>query len=173
MKKLITCLLAVALATVALPSFAGEKKPAKSPAKETGAEVGAWTQDHKAALALAKEKNLPVLMNFTGSDWCPLCILMEEKVFTAEAWNKWAKENIVMVFIDFPKNKRLVPMAYVTRNNMLCEKYGVDGSPTYILLASDGEKILGQLDASCTATPEKFIADIEKLLKPAAGAEKQ
>lgn len=173
--KMINSIVAAAAAILALTHLAcaqQAKATAKSPARETGAEVGAWTQDYKEALALAKEKDLPILMNFTGSDWCPWCILMEEKVFTTDAWSKWAKEHVVMVFIDFPNNKRRVPMGYVTRNNDLRDKYGVEGYPTYIVLASDGEKILGQLGASRNATPEKFIADIEQLLEPAA-ADKQ
>ena len=154
------------VAATALATFAcaGGKSGGKSPARATGADVGAWTQDYDAALKLAKEKDLPVLVNFTGSDWCPWCILMEKQVFTTEKWSEWAKEHVVMAFIDFPKDKTRVPMGYVTRNRELQEKFEIEGYPTYIVLAPDGEKVLGQLGASRTATPEKFIADFEELV---------
>ena len=36
----------------------------------TNVTVGAWTDNFDAAKMLSKEKNLPVMLNFTGSDWC-------------------------------------------------------------------------------------------------------
>ena len=40
--------------------------------QKEGAEPGVWTMDFEAAKKLAKEKKLPILLNFTGSDWCGL-----------------------------------------------------------------------------------------------------
>lgn len=127
-----------------------------------GAKVGEWTMDFEAAKALAKAKNLPVLMNFTGSDWCGWCKLMDKNVFTTEAWKNFATQNMVTVFIDFPKDKSLVPAKLVPSNKALSEKFEVGGYPTYILLAPDGEKQLGKLSASRDATPASFIQDIKK-----------
>jgi len=127
-----------------------------------GAKVGEWTMDFEAAKKLAKEKNLPILMNFTGSDWCGWCKLMDKSVFATEAWKTYATQNVVTVYIDFPKDKKLVPEKFVDSNKELSKKFSVRGYPTYILLASDGEKQIGQLGASKTATPESFILDLQK-----------
>ena len=35
-----------------------------------GAKVGHWTIGYAAVVKLASEKNLPLMLNFTGSDWC-------------------------------------------------------------------------------------------------------
>lgn len=127
-----------------------------------GAKVGEWTMDYEAAKALAKEKKLTILMNFTGSDWCGWCKLMDKNVFSTEQWKSYATQNLVTVFIDFPKNKSLVPEKRAEANKALSEKFGVQGYPTYILLASDGEKQLGKLGASRDATPASFIQGIKK-----------
>jgi thiol-disulfide isomerase/thioredoxin len=134
---------------------------AERPATE-GAKVGEWTMDFDAAKKLAKEKNLPILMNFTGSDWCGWCKLMDKSVFATDAWKTYATQNVVTVYIDFPRDKKLVPEKFVDRNKELSKKFSVRGYPTYILLASDGEKQIGQLGASKTATPESFIQDLQK-----------
>jgi thioredoxin-related protein len=134
---------------------------AERPATE-GAKVGEWTMDFDAAKKLAKAKNLPILMNFTGSDWCGWCKLMDKNVFSTEAWRTYATQNVVTVYIDFPKDKTLVPEKLVERNKELSKKFKVRGYPTYILLASDGEKQIGQLGASKTATAESFIKDLQK-----------
>jgi len=129
-----------------------------------GAKVGEWTMDFDAAKKLAKEKNLPLFLNFTGSDWCGWCKLMDKSVFSTEAWKTYATQHVVTVFIDFPKDKTLVPEKFVKRNQELGKQYKVRGYPTYILLASDGEKQLGKLGASRPATPENFILEMRMLL---------
>ena len=58
-----------------------------------GAEAGVWTMDMDAAKKLAKKKKLPLVLNFTGSDWCGWCKLMEKNVFTKESWRKYAKKK--------------------------------------------------------------------------------
>ena len=150
MKKL--PLLAAAL--LALPAAADEPAIALS-----GAEPGAWTQDYVAATNAAATDGKPVLLDFTGSDWCGWCMLMENKVFTTQEWEDWASSNIYLVTLDFPNDKSKVPEEYQTRNRELSDQYGVRGYPTYIVLDSKGEK-LGQLGASRDATPAKFIRQL-------------
>ncbi len=129
-----------------------------------GARVGVWTQDYDAAVALATSNNLPLMINFTGSDWCGWCKLMDKKVFSTDEWKKWAAKNIVLAFIDFPQNDSLVPKKYVARNRKLAETYGVRGYPTYVVVNPADGKTLGRLGASKSATPAGFIADLENLL---------
>lgn len=131
----------------------------------SGAEVGKWTQDYDAAQKLAAEKTLPILINFTGSDWCGWCMLMDKKVFAQDEWKNFAKDNVVLAYINFPRNKALVPMHFVARNSQLAEKYGIEGYPTYIVLSPDGKTVLGKLGASRDANPKDFIEKFNALIK--------
>ncbi len=140
---------------------AGEAAEKVKPAIE-GAELGKWTMDYYAAKELAKEKRVPVILNFTGSDWCPWCVLMDEKVFSQKEWQDYAKDKVALVWLDFPRNKSLVPMHLVARNQELVENYGVQGFPTYIVLDADGKRI-GQLGAARDITPQKFISELKKI----------
>ncbi|NCA82860.1 MAG: thioredoxin family protein [Opitutae bacterium] len=133
-----------------------------APATE-GAQPGEWTMDFAAAKTLAAEKDLPLLLNFTGSDWCGWCKIMDRQVFSQEAWKAYAMEHFVLVWIDFPKDKRLVPAAFVEQNQRLSREFDVGGYPTYILLDPDGQTRLGQAGASREATPESFIEELETL----------
>jgi thioredoxin-related protein len=153
--KFLTTLCAVLTACVV---FAAEK-----PALE-GAELGKWTMDIVAAKALAKEANKPVFINFTGSDWCGWCQLMDKNVFSKEEWQTYAAENLVLVWIDFPKNKSLVPAEFATRNRELAKSYKVEGYPTYVLLGADGETVLGQLGADADGSPAAFIQEVERTI---------
>jgi len=129
-----------------------------------GAELGKWTQDYDAALKLASKKKLPLLLNFTGSDWCGWCKLMDKNVFAEKEWQNYAKGNLVLVTLDFPKDKSIVPDKWVGRNNDLKTKFGIRGYPTYVILDKDGETKLGQLGASRGATPKDFITKAENVI---------
>lgn len=129
-----------------------------------GARPGEWTMDLDAAKALAAETGLPLFLNFTGSDWCGWCRKMDKQVFSQEAWKSYAKDRFVLVWIDFPRNKALVPGTYAARNAALMQEFGIGGFPTFVLLDSDGKTRLGQAGASRDATPESFIAELEDVL---------
>lgn len=153
--KIATIMCAVLASCLA---FAAAEKPAIE-----GAELGKWTMDVTAAKALAKTTGKPLFLNFTGSDWCGWCKMMDKKIFSQPDWQAYAKENLVLVWVDFPKNKALVPEAFRERNRALSEQYGVEGYPTYVILASDGETVLGQLGAEQDVTPAEYagmVADV-------------
>ena len=153
-------LLLLAFSALALNfSLSANVKPAVE-----GAEPGKWTQDYDAALKVAAEKNLPLMLNFTGSDWCGWCKIMDKNVFAQDEWSAYAKENIMLVTLDFPRDKSIVPSKWVGRNNELKGKFGVRGYPTYIVLDKDGETKLGQLGASRTASPKSFIEKTEDVI---------
>lgn len=133
-----------------------------------GAKVGHWTMDFDAAKAIATEKKLPILMNFTGSDWCGWCKLMDKNVFAQQAWKDYAVGNVVLVTLDFPRDKSIVPEKYVARNGELKKQFGVRGYPTYIILDSDGVTQIGKLGAGRDKTPESFIAEFKSATRLSA-----
>lgn len=135
-----------------------------------GAKPGKWTMDLDAAKKVAAEKKLPILLDFSGSDWCGWCKLMEESVFTKPEWSAYATNSLMMVLIDFPNDKSLVPDKYIERNNALQKQYGIEGFPTFVILDNDGETELGRLGAGRNKTPESFQGELAVLFKnrPAA-----
>tara|TARA_R110000850_G_scaffold114630_2_gene229517 strand:- start:323 stop:1012 length:690 start_codon:yes stop_codon:yes gene_type:complete len=138
--------------------------PLSSTASEvatSGAEVGKWTMDYEAAAALAKEKKLPMLLNFTGSDWCGWCKLMDKAVYAEDDWKTYAADKLVLVTIDFPQDSSIVPKKFLKQNEELKSKFEVRGYPSYVILDSDGETKLGQLGAGQGKTPSSFIEEVE------------
>jgi len=92
------------------------------------------------AQAKAKEENRLVLMDFTGSDWCPWCIKLRKEVFSTPEFTAYAKKNLVLVEIDFPRQKEQPPELKKT-NRALQAKYQVQGYPTVVVLNSQGKKL--------------------------------
>ena len=104
------------------------------------AETSEWLTDFSAAKKKAKEENKPVLMLFTGSDWCPWCIKWEKEAFSKSDFKDYAKKNLVLLFVDFPDKKPL-PKAQQRANDALQQKYKIDGYPTVVMLDSNGKTL--------------------------------
>jgi len=153
LKIAFACLLAGTL--VSLSAQASDKVQLE------GAKIGKWTMDFAAAAKLAKAEKLPMMLNFTGSDWCGWCKLMDKDVFAKDEWQKYAAKNAVLVTVDFPRDKTIVPKDFVARNKELKKQFGVSGYPTYIILDTDGKSVIGQLGAGRGKTPASFIKEFE------------
>ena len=65
-----------------------------------------WMTNWEEAKAKAKAENKPILINLTGSDWCGWCIKLDKEVFSKKEFKDYAKENLVLVELDFPQGKR-------------------------------------------------------------------
>src|SRR3954468_20786712 len=72
--------------------------------------------DLTAAVASAKSENKLVLMDFTGSDWCPPCIQLHKKIFSRAEFQTYAASNLVFPTLDFPRKFHLSANAAETNN---------------------------------------------------------
>lgn len=129
----------------------------------TVARGSEWQTDYDQALATARATKKCVLLDFTGSDWCGPCIQMEKVVFSKAAFLNYAKQNLVLVAVDYPRKKKL-PEKIAKQNEHLMQQYDIEksGFPTVILLNPDG-KVLGQLEGYAGERPADIIAWVEKL----------
>lgn len=123
-----------------------------------------WLTDFEAAKKLAAEKNLPILADFSGSDWCGWCIKLDKEVFSQDAFKAYAKENLVLFLADFPSRKPQ-PEEVKKQNVALRDKYfgPRDGYPTVLLLDAEG-KVLKRTGYKAGGA-EKYVEHIKKLLK--------
>lgn len=90
------------------------------------------TNIEKAAQTAAKEKK-PMLLFFTGSDWCGWCIRLQKEVLKTPEFAVWAKENVVLVELDFPR-RTPQPPEIQKQNSDLQSIFGVRGYPTIWLV---------------------------------------
>ena len=119
-----------------------------------------WLTDLPKALAQAKAEKKRVFMDFTGSDWCPPCIALHDRVLTKPEFEAYAKTNFVLVVVDFPE-KKPQSEAVSKANEALKNKYQVDGFPTIIITDADGKE-LKRMEAYVGKNPKQFIEELEK-----------
>ncbi len=120
---------------------AADAKPAKE-AKEAAKKAEAvWLTDYEAAKKQAAAEKKPILMFFTGSDWCGWCQKLHEDVLDKDEFQAFAKDGVVLLELDFPRTKQL-SADLKKQNDALNKKFRIDGYPTMVLVDSDGEKEL-------------------------------
>ncbi len=121
-----------------------------------------WGTDFKKAKEEARENNKLLLLDFTGSDWCPWCIKLNQEVFSKPEFKDYASKNLVLMEVDFPRWKSLNPDVR-KQNEQLAQQYQIEGFPTVIVLNGDGKAVgtLGYMEGG----PQAFIAELEKLRK--------
>jgi thioredoxin-related protein len=121
-----------------------------------------WITSYEQGQQEAKAGDKLVLLDFTGSDWCGWCKLLDKEIFSQPAFKEYASKNLVLVELDFPRQKDIAAATKI-QNERLAIKYRVQGFPTIIVLNGDGKKIaeFGYMQGG----PEAFIAELEKLRK--------
>ncbi|MCD6068216.1 MAG: thioredoxin family protein [Bacteroidetes bacterium] len=141
--------------------------------KEAGLE---WHTDLMKAHELSKSTGKPIFAFFTGSDWCGWCKKLQANVFAKAAFVEWAKKNVVLLELDFPRMKQLTP-ELTQQNQNLQQSFGVRGYPTVWLFFMEKDAVsmkfnidaLGSLGypqgAEAGKEEIKFLQDGEAVLK--------
>ncbi len=127
------------------------------------ADAAKWTENFPQAVAGAKKEKKPILMLFTGSDWCPYCIRMEEEAFAKPQFAEFLNKNFILFKADFPRQKQLLP-GVVQQNNVLVRKYGIEGFPTVLVVSADG-KVLARTGYLPSTGVDGYIKHYEAILK--------
>jgi len=135
MKPLLTVLLVFFLCA----GFARADAESPAPAP-TEMRAVLWTDDYAVALERAAAENKHVLLNFTGSDWCVWCHRLRDEVLAKPAFAAYAREQLILVEVDFPRAKSLDENLR-KQNASLAEKFGVNGYPTIVLVDATGGEL--------------------------------
>ncbi|MBT5698802.1 MAG: thioredoxin family protein [Flavobacteriales bacterium] len=135
---------------------------------------GNWLNTEKPemnkAIELSQKTNKPIMLFFTGSDWCGWCKKLVKEVYKTSEFNTWAKKNVVLVEVDFPRRSKL-SSELTAQNNSLKQIFQPRGYPTVYFAkpvkGADGNvqfKTLGQT-GYVAGGPTKWIASANQFFK--------
>ena len=99
-----------------------------------------WLTNFENAKKIAAEKKIPILVDFSGSDWCVWCQKLDKEVFSQKKFQDYVKGKFVLLMIDFPRagNQSLEEKQL---NRTLAQKYEIMGFPTVLILDAKGKEI--------------------------------
>lgn len=105
-------------------------------AQKSAKENLVWHTDLNKAIELSNKEHKPMMLFFTGSDWCGWCVKLQKEVFTQSEFKKWAQDNVILVEVDFPKMTAQTE-ELKTQNRMLQQQFAVRGYPTCWFTTAD------------------------------------
>lgn len=88
-----------------------------------------WHTNIKEAISLGNKQKKPLLLFFTGSDWCGWCIRLQKEVLKTPEFAQWANENVILVELDYPRRTAQSP-EIKQQNNELQQAFSIQGFPT-------------------------------------------
>ena len=97
-----------------------------------------WTEDFAFSKKSARENHKDLLIDFTGSDWCGYCMMLDAEVFKKDEFAKVVPQSFVLVKIDSPRDTSRQTPALREQNTKLSGLYSVEGLPTVILADAEG-----------------------------------
>lgn len=130
-----------------------------------------WLVDLDEAYEISVKEKKPILANFTGSDWCGWCKKLDADVFSKPEFQTWAKENVVLLELDFPRRFQ-IPAKNQQQNAAMQQALQVTGYPTIWVFNLVKDPVtrnfkVNQLGKTgYTPTPEQFIATVDKFVHP-------
>jgi WD40 repeat protein/thioredoxin-related protein len=122
-----------------------------------------WHSDIEAAKAQAAREKKDVFVYFTGSDWCPWCLLVRREVLGKDAFIDYAPKHFVLVELDFPRHKPK-PKEF-EQNQALLEKWALEGFPSLILADAQGRPYASLRDGNVRDESTAYVELMEKLRK--------
>jgi uncharacterized protein YyaL (SSP411 family) len=132
---------------------------------DTQASKNRWHNDLAVAQAEARAINRPLVVVFSGSDWCPPCVTYEREVFAQPAFAAYAQGNLVLAHFDYPRQAQNQPSpAQARRNKEAAALLNREGDFPLAVVVSPRGQILAKT-GYIPGGPAAFQAYLNKILK--------
>lgn len=104
-----------------------------------------WIANFDDAKEIAHSQNKPILIFFTGSDWCGICKVLNKDFLKSEKFTQIANEKLVLYKADFPRRTDIVNEQQKLVNIKLDNKYSKTRNkrsfPTIVFINAKGVEL--------------------------------
>lgn len=98
-----------------------------------------WLTNVEEAQKISKKTNKPILLYFTGSDWCSPCKLLKKDFFDSDEFRK-KSEEFVLVMIDYPRRTDIITPEQFAYNKSIVAKLNRSRTfPKLLILNHNGK----------------------------------
>lgn len=115
-------------------------------------------EDAAEAFEQARASQRPVLLVFSGSDWCAPCIRFHNNILSKESFLSYAADHFIVLKADFPQRKKL-PQTIVDQNEKLAEQFNAKGQFPHLVLISSDQKLIKTLSFK-NQNVDQFISEL-------------
>ncbi|NJB72531.1 thioredoxin-related protein [Saonia flava] len=124
-----------------------------------------WKESYDSAVLQATKENKPIVLVFSGSDWCAPCIKLDREIWQSIEFSNYALDKYVLYRADFPQKKvNRLSKEKQTLNNGLAEKYNPKGYFPLVVVLDENNRVLGTLGYE-NLSPKEYISRINSFVK--------
>ena len=124
-----------------------------------------WHPSYSDALASAQNEDKPIILVFSGSDWCAPCIKLDRNIWQSQDFKIHARDNYVLYKADFPRKKvNQLPEKTKIENQGLADTFNPDGHFPLVLVLDKDQKVLGRIGYR-KISPGEYISLLNTFLK--------
>lgn len=106
----------------------------------SGLEAVQWQTNYQGALEQSKSSGKPIVLFFTGSDWCGWCTRLEDESLSTKEFSNAAGDKFIFVKLDYPLYTTIDPKIS-SQNKELRKKYDIRSFPSLIVIDADGRQM--------------------------------
>lgn len=123
-----------------------------------------WLTDLEAGKTQAAAEGRQLVVEFTGSTWCPPCKALHAEVLTTAEFAAWSKDK-VLVKLDYPRASERTPEKVAANPELaklmrLKDEYAVSGYPTMFVFDSQGRELAKVVGYGRGDGPRKYLAQL-------------
>lgn len=101
---------------------------------ETGSSIQ-WKNSFSAASSASEASSKPIVILFTGTNWCPACMMLERKVISQPAFAEAVGDKFVFLKADFPDYSNAATSPY----KPLLDRYNITEFPSIVVTDASGQ----------------------------------
>ncbi|CUI17194.1 conserved putative secreted protein [Candidatus Protochlamydia naegleriophila] len=155
MKKIAALLLGSSLAFAAIPSLAFSQpfnqpygQPTRMPNQGQPSQFGSqayaagglnWLNNYQEAISQSQSSGKPIVILFTGTQWCPACMKLEREVLNKAEFAQAVGGRFIFLKAEFPDYAEEAISASPFRS--LLDRYGIDAFPTMVVVDASGQRL--------------------------------
>jgi protein disulfide-isomerase len=99
-----------------------------------------WYTNYNDALKVSQASSKPMVLFFTGSDWCSWCTKLEKEALETSDFINAVGDKLIFVKLDYPRKGNPDP-ALKAQNEELQKKFSIRGYPTLIVISPIEQQI--------------------------------
>ena len=124
-----------------------------------------WQRNYHHAKHLAKRKMVPILLYFTGSDWCAPCIRMEKEFWESKDVFQF-REDFIFMKVDYPRRTGLLTDNQRTENQTLLSEFNKTKIFPCVIILTKNHRIRGKMSGySGESSQRSYLLFLKRFAK--------
>jgi thiol-disulfide isomerase/thioredoxin len=120
------------------PAPFGEQRPMQQRNQFSAQRIN-WLNNYQEAVSQSQATGKPIVLLFTGTNWCPACMKLEKEVLTTSEFAGGVGGRFIFLKAEFPdySEEAIKSSPYYP----LLQNHGIDTFPPMVIVNANGQRL--------------------------------